>query len=113
MNEPLDLNELDDAAHRAAKWFNDNDDWEFDIGQNSHSRDRADEDKWWMSFLTVRDVVRLARLLGWTGPVKCENCHEKKADVEWTVNPFALEIHNETTKQWLCKKCYADLLGDI
>lgn len=38
----------------------------------------------------------------------CEYCGKVTGDVEYTPNPYALQLHDDDTKHWLCSDCTAE-----
>lgn len=44
---------------------------------------------------------------------RCSCCHSIKSDVTLRVDPFAVEIHENYTKHFMCNTCEANLAGDI
>jgi hypothetical protein len=43
----------------------------------------------------------------------CETCKKRKEDVEWRIDPYNHEIHDDESKHYICGDCYDDALGDI
>ena len=47
---------------------------------------------------------------------KCKECgckHTDKNPLKLDVDPFTFEMANDNRKHWFCKRCYAQLAGDI
>jgi hypothetical protein len=43
----------------------------------------------------------------------CESCYKKSEDLDYCTDPFLEEIHGDTTRFWLCYRCWEDSAHDI